>query len=154
MATPRLTYGYTAAAAAAQAAAAVVRMLLVLYCHGLQIPRYWKFVDSFPMTASGKPQVPHLALSSVALLGFGGRIFGAVLPLLLLPLQPQVLRCISVAAWKRCRSCRSSCPCLLACVPLPSALWLMPCNVCGTPYALQKYKMREVAIAELGLGGK
>ncbi len=29
---------------------------IVLACLPLQVPRYWKFVDSFPLTISGKPQ--------------------------------------------------------------------------------------------------
>jgi fatty-acyl-CoA synthase len=53
------------------------RAELRAWCQGqiarYKVPRYWKFVESFPMTASGKPQKYKMREAAIAELGLGGK---------------------------------------------------------------------------------
>lgn len=103
------------------------------WCRGrissYKIPRYWKLVQGFPTTTSGKPQV---GAGELLLRGAAAR-----------PCKARRAR------QERGRSARPGAAGLPACLPVPHA----PTYGCPghAPPLAQKFKMREAAVAELGL---
>ena len=63
-----------------QNGATLTEAQLLSMCHGriakFKIPRYWKFVDAFPMTVTGKIQKFRMREVAVAELGLKSKVFG------------------------------------------------------------------------------